>query len=434
MVDLAIMNGKVYQDGDFVDANVYVDKDIFQAVTAETYPAATEVDAKGMLVFPGLIDPHVHFDLDLGVMRSVDNFERGSLLAALGGVTTIIDFLDPADTPADLEMKYRRRVFEAEDSKVDYMFHACIKEPHCDLESFVIKMMSLGMNTLKCFTTYSDSQRMINDNEIIELLKLSEKYHFLLMVHVEDDDLIDLNPSYTFRELGISRPKQAEIQKALQLAGYVTRYGGFLYMVHVSSGETIENLKEYYPEILNRRFFLESCPQYFLFDDSVFSQKDGYLYTTAPPIRSKTEKMYLNANIDWIYAIGTDHCAFTKSQKHGELLSEIPLGIGSIEHSFDVMYNLYGNKIVEKMTTHPAQMNGLAGRKGKIKAGYDADLFLYRPGKGKITEDHSGSDYSVYMGVQKAGTVVSTLSNGSFIVRDREFENGFGRLLKGGRL
>jgi len=431
MIDLAILNGKVYHDNKFVDTNVYVDGETIYAITTEKYPAKREVDATGLLVLPGIIDPHVHFDLDLGYTRSADNFERGSLLGALGGVTTVVDFLDPAQTPSDLESKYRRRVFEAEDSKIDYMFHACIKVPRCDLEEFVRKMLSLGMNSLKCFTTYSDSGRMTKDEDIVKLLELSEKYRFLLMVHAEEDSLIKNDPSFTFRDLGKSRPKEAEIQKALQLAGFVTRYGGFLYMAHVSSGETIEALKKDFPEIMNRRFFIESCPHYFVFDDGMLQRDDGYLYTMAPPLRSKLGKMYLNEDIDWVYSIGTDHCSFTKYEKRHELLSEIPLGIGSIEHSFDIMYNLFGNKVIDKMTKHPAQMNGIDHRKGKIKAGYDADLFLYRLGKGVINEDHSASDYSIYKGVPKSGTVVSTLVRGNFIVLDREFGDNTGKLVEG---
>lgn len=435
MVDKAIVNGKVYLDGTMVDTNVYIQEDKIYAISREHYPARETIDASGLFVFPGLIDPHVHFDLDLGFIRSADNFEKGSMIAALGGVTTVIDFLEPVDNETDLEKSYRKRVFEAEDSRIDYKFHACIKNPRCDLESFVLKMLSLGMNSLKCFTTYSESGRMTKDEDIIELLKLSEKYKFLLLVHAEDDKLIDLSPSLTYRDLSTkSRPSAAEINKAMQLAGYVSRYGGYLYMVHVSSGETIEKLKEAHFDILNKRFFIESCPQYFLFDNSALERDDGYLYTCAPPFRSKLENVYLRENIDFVHTIGTDHCPFRRDEKSFEYLYEIPLGIGSIEHSFDVMYDLFGLKVIDKMAKNVAVLHRLENRKGRLKVGLDADLFLYKPGASLIEDDHSDGGYSIYIGLRKKGTVVSTMVRGNFVVRDRVFESGFGSLLKAGEI
>ena len=431
MIDKAIINGKIYQEGKLVSTNLYITDEKIFAISKEFFPALEEIDAKGLYVFPGIIDPHVHFDLDVGTFRSADNFEKGSMIAALGGVTTIIDFLEPVDNEHDLEKAYRKRIFAAEDSKIDYKFHACIKDPKCDLETFVLKMMSLGMNSLKCFTTYSESGRMTYDEDIIKLLRLSDKYKFLLLVHAEDNRLIKHDPDYTFRDLNKSRPKEAEINKALQLAGLVSKFGGYLYMVHVSSGETIERLKESYSELLNKRFFIESCPQYFVFDDSVLNNENGYLYTCAPPIRSESEKTYLQENIDWIYTIGTDHCPFRSDEKAMESLNMIPLGIGSIEHSFDVLYHMFKEKIVDKMTKNVAILHHLENQKGKLKVGLDADLFFYKPGASKINDDHSDCDYSIYKGLPKSGTVVSTMVRGNFVVRDRSFESGFGKLLQG---
>ncbi|MBN2504262.1 MAG: amidohydrolase family protein [Bacilli bacterium] len=431
MVDKAIVNGQVYQDGHWVKTNVYISGEKIYAITKDHYLAKEVIDATGLLVLPGLIDPHVHFDLDLGYIRSVDDFERGSMIAALGGVTTIIDFLEPVDNEKDLEKAYRKRLFEAEDSYIDFKFHACIKNPVCDLEVFVRKMSELGMNTLKCFTTYSDSGRMTSDETIIELLKLSEKYKFLLLVHAEDDSLIRLDPELMFRDLPVSRPKAAEINKAVQLIGYVAKYGGYLYMVHVSSGETIERLKEIHVELLNRKFFIESCPQYFLFDSSRLLQDDGYLYTTAPPLRTKTEQMYLRSNIDWVHVIGTDHCAFTSDQKAHEYLYEIPLGVGSIEHSFGVMHQMFGDKVIDKMSKNIALLHRIESQKGRLKVGLDADIILYKLEQSVIDSDHSNSDYSIYSGTQRSGIVMSTLIRGEFVVRDRNIERTFGRLVKG---
>lgn len=432
MIDKAIINGRVFLDGGFVNTNVYIDGEKIQAITHDHLEANETIDATGLLVIPGIIDPHVHFDLDLGFYRSVDDFENGSMLAALGGVTTYIDFLDPVDNEADLEKVYRKRLFEAEDSRVDFKFHATIKKPAGNLEAFVQKMLNLGISSLKCFTTYADSGRMTDDYDIVELLKLSQKYKFLLLVHAEDEREIVHDNSHTFRDLALSRPSRAEIKKAMQLAGYLRQYGGYLYMVHVSSGETIEAIKESYPELINKHLFFESCPQYFLFNDSKLRQEDGYLYTFTPPLRSERERILLNENIDYIQTIGTDHCAFKAESKEREYLNEIPQGIGSIEHSFDMMFHLYGLKIIDKMTRNVAMLHALDHKKGKIKAGFDADLFLYKVEPGTVDADHSLSGYSIYLGLPKSGNVVSTMVRGEFVVRDKVFEPHYGKYQKWG--
>ncbi|MDD3114064.1 MAG: amidohydrolase family protein [Candidatus Izemoplasmatales bacterium] len=432
MIDKAILGGDVYLDGTFQKTNIYIVGEKIFAISKEFLPAKETIDAKNLQIIPGLIDPHVHFDLDLGFARSVDNFENGSMIAALGGVTTIVDFLDPVDNEIDLEKAFRRRLFEAEDSKIDYKFHATIKEPRCELNRFVEKMLDLGINTLKCFTTYSESGRKISDEAILELLKLSQKYKFMLLVHAEKDSEIQLNSNWTFRDLPKSRPARAEIEEALELAGFVQQVGGYLYLVHVSSGDTIEQLKIDYFDLLNRHLFLESCPQYFLFNDSMCQSDHGYLYTMAPPLRSERERVWLNENIDFIQCIGTDHCAFTKDEKQHELLYEIPLGVGGIEHSFDVMYHKFKEKIIDKMTRNVALLHRLETRKGRIKVGLDADLFFYDPKPMTIQDDHSFSNYTIYQGCLSSGQVVSTLLRGEFVVRDRVFMSTYGKYLKAG--
>ncbi|MDD3958481.1 MAG: amidohydrolase family protein [Candidatus Izemoplasmatales bacterium] len=418
-MDKAIINGDVYIDGSFHQTNLYIHEGKIALLSQKAYPADEIIDARHLMVFPGLIDPHVHFDLDLGTFRSVDDFAYGSQLAALGGVTTIIDFLEPVTNEQDLMKAWMKRKFEAEDCHIDYRFHATIMHPETDLERFVQKMLSLGIVTLKCFTTYKESGRMTQMAQIVELLELSRKYRFLLLVHAEDDAHISLDPGMTYRDLPRSRPTLAETSMADQLARIVRQTGGYLYMVHVSSGDTIELLKRNYPDLLNAHFFIESCPQYFLFNDSVFSEEEGYLYTCAPPIRSERERSLLQNNIDFVHTIGTDHCAFPASEKDRMALHEMPLGLGSIEHSFDMMYHRFGLKVIDKMTENIATLNHISGRKGKIKVGYDADVFLYDRVQGTVSDDHSLANYSVYLGQPKSGSVISTLCRGEFVIRDR---------------
>ncbi|MFA6649082.1 MAG: amidohydrolase family protein [Candidatus Izemoplasmatales bacterium] len=431
MDDMRIQNGMVYRNGHFEATNIYVKAGLIVRIDSGLFPARDIIDASNKLVLPGFIDPHVHFALNLGKFHSADDFYSGSIAAAYGGVTTFIDFLDPTDCVNDLELAYERRLKEAQTSVVDYQFHATIKNPKGDLEPFVKKVLELGMTSIKLFTTYSNSGRRTNDLQIRELLRLSQKYGVLITAHIENDAMIRINNTDTFRDLSSSRPSDSETSEALKLARFVRETGGKLYMVHLSSGETLKQLKSEYPDLLNKQFFIESCPQYFFLNNERFLQQDGYLYTMAPPIRSAKEQEILNNLINDVFTIGTDHCPFMKAEKSHTLLNDIPLGIGGVEHAFDLMYHAFSHQIIDKMTKNSANIHRLAPQKGQITLGSDADLVIYKAEKDShIISNHSRCDYDVYHDFPRDGVVESTLVRGQFVIRDQQFVSGNGQLVK----
>jgi dihydropyrimidinase len=421
LFDKRIINGKVYLEGKFKKTNVYINKDIIAKIDDDLFAAKESIDVNNALVIPGLIDPHVHFHLNLGHIYSRDDFYYGTLQAAYGGITTIIDFLDPVDNVEDLVKAYERRLIEAKDSVIDYSFHATIKNPKCDLEEFVLKMKELNINSLKLFTTYSDSGRRTFDNEIIELLKLSEKYKFLLLAHIENDNLIDLNPNYKYNCLLKSRPSISETKEALKLASYVDKYGGYLYMVHLSSGNTLERLKSEFKHILNKKFYVESCPHYFLFTNDFLEKCDGQLFTLAPPLRTRKERTLLKDQFNDVFSIGTDHCAFNKKDKEQKFLKDIPLGIGGVEFSFDMMYELFKEDSIDKMSKNIASLYPNLSLKGEIKEGKLASLFVYELYDNFIAESHGATDYNLYENFKRSGAVIHTMNRGKFVIKNGKF-------------
>jgi dihydropyrimidinase len=430
MYDLSILNGSVYLDGRFQPANLYIKDGVFVKIGSDIEPAEVVLEAKNRLVLPGLIDPHVHFALDLGRFQSADDFFSGSRTAAFGGITTFIDFLEPTDNAIDLEKAYVLRLAEAKHSVVDYQFHATIKNPQGNLEAYVLKMLELGMTSVKLFTTYSESGRQTYDPAIIELLLLSKKYHFLVTAHIENNEMIHQEPADTYADLARVRPSESETTEALKLAGFARQTGGNLYMVHLSSGETLSRIKSEYATILNKTFFIESCPHYFTLTNAKFHQPDGFLYTMAPPVRTESERQKLISLFPFVDTIGTDHCPFLRSQKNHVMLRHIPLGIGGIEHSFDLMYHQFGDAIIDKMTKNPALIHRLAPRKGTIQLGADADVVIYRiDPTATIKNNHSNCDYDLYLDFPVAGHVESTILRGNFILKNGQFVGGIGRLV-----
>ena len=420
MNDLLIKNGLVFLKGKWVNTNLAVFGEKISYIGNEEVEAKEILDVEGLKVLPGLIDPHVHFELNCGSLTSCDDFYTGSICAAYGGVTTIVDFLDPTRNAEELEKSYYERIALAKKSLVDYHMHACIREPNGDLEEYVKTVKKLGMKTIKLFTTYSDTHRRTYDKDIAELLRLSKKYDVMITAHIENDELIDLRDEYTYKDLPVSRPSLSETTEALKLAKLVRETGGNFYMVHCSSGETLKALKENFSDILGKNFFIESCPQYFVFNNTVLEKENGRLFTFAPPLRSERERQLMTAYYKDIDAIGTDHCAFMSKDKDYPSLKGFPLGVGGIEHSFSIMYRRFGDEIIEKMSKTTGILQNFP-TKGELEVGKDADISIFKEIPDYFeNENHGTCDYSIYDGVIGAGEFKHVLVRGKFVLKDRK--------------
>lgn len=419
MNDLLIKNGLVFLKGKWVKANLAVLGEKISYIGENEVEAKEVLDVEGLKVLPGLIDPHVHFELNCGRVTSCDDFYTGSVCAAYGGVTTIVDFLDPTRNAEELEKSYYERIALAKKSLVDYHMHACIREPNGDLEEYVKTVVKFGMRTIKLFTTYSDTHRRTYDKDIEQLLRLSKKYNIMITAHIENDNLIDLRDEYTYKDLPVSRPSLSETSEALKLAKMVRETGGNFYMVHCSSGETLKALKEQFSDILGKNFFVESCPQYFVFNNSVLEGENGKLFTFAPPLRSERERQLLTAYYKDVNAIGTDHCAFMSKEKDYPTLKGFPLGVGGVEHSFSIMYRRFGDEIIEKMSKNTGILQDFP-TKGELEVGKDADISIFQEINDYFEkENHGTCDYSIYDGVLGAGEFKYVLVRGKFILKNR---------------
>lgn len=430
MNDLFIKNGNCYINNKWTKANILVSDGKIAYVGNEIKDAKEVLDAEGKNIIPGIIDPHVHLALTCNGETTADDFDTGTIAAAYGGVTTIIDFLDPTHNAKDAEASFYDRLKLAKESHIDYHLHGCIAEPNGDLEEYVKTVLKLGMKTIKLFTTYADTHRRTYEKDIRKLLELSAKYKFLVCCHIEDDNEVIFKDSFICTDIADSRPKECEFDETLLLAKMVRETGGYLYMVHCSCGETINKLKEQYGDILGKHMFIESCPQYFYLDKSNLKGENGYLYTFAPPVRDLEQQSLLKGNIDSINTIGTDHCPFKKEVKAKyPKLSGHPFGIGGIETSFVLMHKLFGDKIIDKMTKNVADLEGFS-QKGAIFEGKDADFAIYEKVEPyKIGKPHGNGDYSVYEGIEVDEKIVHTISKGKFVIKNGEFVGGKGELI-----
>lgn len=422
MFDLGILNGKIYLDGEFIEGNIYIKNGKIKDISNSYLSSKEEYDISGKYILPGFIDPHVHFHLTVGNYTSADDFNSGSISAAFGGITSYIDFLDPITNIEELEKAFEERKNLAKKSLTDYAFHATIANPTVDAKKLIKKCKELGVASIKLFTTYGP--RMTKDKYISDLLKLSKEEEIVVTVHAENDQLIEKKDNIPIKDHSKIRSTLSETTEVIKLAEMTDFYNGQLYIVHLSSGYSLEVLKNRFSDIIAKNLVLESCPHYFYFNNEKFAQKDGYLYSMTPPLRSENERLKLIDNINYLQTIGTDHCPFNSNEKNKKYTNIMPMGIGGVEFSFVLMYSLFGDKIIDKFTKNVAKYYGLYPQKGTLLPGSDADIVIFDPDlKWTITSHNSKADYTVYDGIDIKGKILSTISRGRFIIKEGKLTN-----------
>ncbi|HZK29512.1 MAG TPA: amidohydrolase family protein [Clostridia bacterium] len=429
MKELAIVNGSVYQDHGFHRTNVYIRKGIIDVITPESLPSEEIIDATGLFVIPGLIDPHVHLSMKNRFAQSADDFESGSIAAAYGGVTTIIDFLDEVSSAAELKQRFDERIQVAQNAHIDFALHAAVKDIDDDPETIASAALELGMPTIKLYTTYKEDGSYSSPRTVEAMIRRSAKGDLLILCHSEKDDMLDLvNPNVSDHSL--NRPPESEVEQVREIAGWTRQYRGRAYIVHTSCGSTIEMLKNEFADILGSNLFIEGCPQYFLFNDSVYKGPDAPLYTMTPPIRPIKEQELLKKNWHDINCFATDHCPFLKKYKLKPSLLKIPMGCGGIEHSFSVLHPLFGDDMIDRFTENTARLHGLYPRKGVLQTGSDADITIFSKTTPARWSDHSAADYSIYSNTVRDVEIVTVISRGSFVVRDGVHHHHMGQYLE----
>ena len=424
MYDIKLTGGKLYIDGQWIEKNLYISGGKIARICVQQLDAITAYDAEGAFIIPGLIDSHVHLAA-AGASAPADDFYSGSIAAVTGGVTTFIDFLAELHRPEEVEVFFNKRMADARPSVIDYGFHCGVRQPE-NVPEIVRKCLSLGMPSIKLYTTYRGEGIYSDDRHIVEVLKRTSEKDVMVLSHTENDALLYPELQEMHRYSG-RRPELCELSEAVKLAEMTAYLGGLTYMVHVSCGSTVSELKKRFSDILHKSLMLESCPHYFVFDDTVYGGSDGELYTMTPPLRSEYEREILIGNIDAIDTVSTDHCPYLKAQKKAAI-DAIPMGVGGVGYSFAQMFRLFGDKIIDRFTLNQAKCHGMYPQKGILQEGSDADITIFEHVPSTPCEDIRGAcDHSIYAGQTETIKVRTVISRGDFIMKDGMLEVAKGR-------
>ncbi len=402
---------------------------------------AQVIDASGKYLLPGAIDVHTHFDLDVGFTRASDDFYTGSVAAACGGTTTIIDHM--ADGPEDCSLLHQVDVYHdlAKGSVIDYGFHGVLQHVNEQVLQDMALLKDAGINSLKFYLTYATC---LSDADMFALMQRAQELGIVLCVHCENNAALSALREQFVQEgktqakyHPLSRPAELEAEAVFRSLCLAKTAGEpVMYIVHLSSAIGLEAAR-LARKCGQKNILLESCPQYlFLQDRFNDDDKEGLKYILSPPLRKKedNEALWQALRSGEIDTLGTDHCPFffeTQKQLGKDDFTLCPNGMPGVELRFPLLFSggfmqnrLTLPEVVRVCCTRPAEIFGIAPKKGDICIGADADLVLFDPTINWVVhhEDlHENVDYTPYEGIAMQGRPILTLSRGEIVVDNGRF-------------
>ena len=453
MKKLLFKGGIVVSSRGIKKADVLVAGDRIIAVGRHINEDAEIVDVSGKLIFPGFIDAHTHFDLEVSDTVTADRFETGTKSAIAGGVTTVVDFAtqNKGETLSEALNNWHMKAFAH--SSCDYAFHMAISDWREDVREELSGMYEQGVTSFKLYMTYP--AMMLTDKEIFDILTELKRLGGIAGCHCENAGIIDglrerFGAEEKFAPLyhPLSRPATCEAEAVDRFLRIAEAVDCPVIVVHLSSEEGLEEIRR--ARRRGAQVYVETCPQYLLLEDSVYDNDydEAAKFICSPPLRKHRDRKALwHALKDGeIQTVSTDHCSFTKEQKRAGQYDFriIPNGMPGVETRPILMYT-YGVKkkrlslpqMCALLCENPAKLYGMYPKKGVIKAGADADIVVFDPHAHSVIcadTQHSACGYTPYEGVKVSGEIESVWLRGELVCSDGEIvKEHFGRYVSRGK-
>lgn len=450
-----ITGGTIVTAADMYEADILIEEGKIAYIGKGIVDDEAEViDASGQYVFPGGIDPHTHLDMPFNNTVTDDDWESGTIAAAFGGTTTILDFCLTAGETKLMDAVDKWHEKAKDKAVIDYGFHLMIGDLNEDTLAELPKVLEQeGITSIKVFLAYA-KEFQATDRTLYQAFKVGKEMGAIVMVHCENGSVIDELVEEA-KALGHTEPIYHALTRPPQLEGEATKRAielahladAELYVVHVTCKEAVG-------EIIAARqkgykVYGETCPPYLTLDQTALEKPnfEGAKYVWSPPLRPKEhqEVLWDALKAKQLQTIGSDQCSFNFNGKKRlgiDDFSKIPNGGPFIEDRFSVLYSegvvkgkITINEFVDMISTSAAKIFGLYPQKGTIAVGSDADIVLFDPSKERVISaetHHMNVDYSAFEGLKVTGEPISVLSRGNFVVKDKEFVGvlGSGQYIK----
>lgn len=456
-----IKGGTIYTAVDSYKADVLVEGGVVSQIGADLSAIKVDktIDATGKYVIPGGIDTHTHLDMPFMGASSVDDFQTGTIAAAFGGTTSIVDFAIQ-ERGHTLRHAYETWMGKAEGKAViDYGFHMIMRESTDALRAEMGDMVKEGVTSFKLFMAYPGIFYM-TDPDIFRTMQRSGEVGATICMHAENGPVIDVLVEQALRK-GLTAPKYHALTRPARLEAEATYRAICLaevadvpvYFVHLSAAEALEKVTEARDRGLPT--FAETCPQYLFLSYDNYEEPDfgGAKYVMSPPLRDKAKQdlLWRGLKFNDLQNVATDHCPFCMKVPAGgkvgkELgkddFSKIPNGAPGIETRMVLMYDggvaagrISMNRFVEITSTSAAKIFGMFPKKGTIAVGSDADIVVLDPNREQtisVKTHHMNVDYNPYEGRRVKSVVETVLSRGDVVIENEKLvaKPGRGKYVK----
>lgn len=429
--------GTVVSGGGTAKLDVLVENETIAAVGENlSCDDAKVIDITGKLLFPGFIDGHTHFDLDVCNTTTADDFASGTRAAIRGGTTLIIDFACPNKGETlqyGLELWHKKADGK---SSCDYGFHMTIDDWNETIKAEIPDMVKAGIPSFKMYMTYP--AMMIGDRDMFCALQELGKHGCIAGVHCENSGVIDALIAQA-KEAGrlspvshpATRPNALEAEAVASLLRMAQVADVPVIIVHLSTKEALEEVR--IARARGQKVYVESCPHYLLLDESCYKQenyREAAKNICAPPLRTKADQdaIWQALTDGTVQTIATDHCSFTLAQKDAgkDDFTKIPGGLPGVETRGILLWSegvakgkLTASQMCSLLSENAAKLYGVYPQKGVIAPGSDADLVILDPdATGVLTaSDHaSKADYCPYEGWQTSGVIEQVYLRGQLAV------------------
>lgn len=430
--------GSIITDTGPVPADVVVGGSTITSVTEPGQPTEDHsvIDATGLWILPGGVDVHTHFGMPLGTGISSLGWRESSAAALLGGTTTIIDFANPAvgEPLAEAVRKWRGMA----DGQIlcDYGLHVTVTDVADPRLAEIPDLVAQGLPTFKGFLAYK-GRLMLSPVEMTRLMETVHDAGAMLLVHAEDGEmnaaaekiLLDTGRSAP-RWHPLAHPDESEEKAVAAVLDLAEKTGCPLTIVHMSLARSMEMLKK--ARATNEQLIGEVCLHHLFADAGLYEggHEAALGAICSPPLRTADNGEILLAGLvaGDLDFLSTDHCEFSMKVKAAAAAGgfpRVPNGCGGVGERMVVGYTLAvatgkmsPSRWVETCCARPAAMMGLAGRKGQLAPGFDADIVLFNPAAEYRWEPLAQSDRpgSLWAGLPVTGGVRDVWLRGRQVV------------------
>jgi len=389
---MIIVNGKVYQNGKLIETDILLDGKYIKKLGKfpEHWSKRFSINAKGLLVLPGMVDPHVHLR-DPGDTHKED-VKSGTRAALAGGFTTIMDMPNNVK-PIITKKRYLEKEAILKRALCDVIQHFGASENNFD------EVKKVNPKSLKIYLGRTTGPLLLTDEEAILTHMKKFPKDKPIVFHAEDEQYMqwvgDRGPNATC----------IAVEKIVSWAKKTKRK---VHLAHASTSEEIALIKQW------KKSTVEVAPHYLFLSEKDFD-KLGFRKTVNPPLRSEERRQELWKHLNQVDCIASDHAPHLLGEKR-----EGAAGFPGLETSFHLMFTAYMDGLIslkwliERMSENPVKIFNL-GKKGKIAPGYYADLIFVNPKKNwKVdgSELQSKAEWSPFEGYKMNGKVVGALHKG----------------------